>query len=149
MSRILRNNWFKKAMPLIDDNIDGGIFDSDGPYSPDTADFVEMPFAWLSSIHDGDLNRRLQFMLENLSGKYPHLPVAKIAEAINIGVTRNIEEICSHHAASIYPEKIDFDCENILNMSPVREKASDYGGYVNELASIVQDKMNGYFNYYR
>lgn len=147
MSDIPHINWFKKAMPLLDHDIDGNVFDANRPYSPDKADFVETPFVWLSNIHNGDLSRKLDFILKILSDKYPHLPAAKIAASINTGVTRKLQDICS---TNFYNEnKLYFNCKDILQMSPLKEEDSDYIGNIDELASIVQDKLDGYFNYYR
>jgi len=136
-------------MPLIDRDIDGGIFDSGRAYAPDKADFVELPFEWLAVIHNGDLSRRLNFMLDGLVQRYPHLPAAKIAESINVGVTKHLREICDNSNNSVYADKIDFDCSSVLSSSPIFTGDSNYASNMDELASIVQDKMGGYFNYYR
>jgi hypothetical protein len=144
------NNWFKTAMPKIDDEgTDGGIFGSptgapqQAPYSSNNADFAEIPFNWLQPIDGGALTKRMNFLLGSLASKHSYLPEAKIAHSINNGITMYLNTMCGDEGV----HDAGFDCKSVLAASPSHDQLTNASFEPDELAQIVFDKLNSYFNY--
>jgi hypothetical protein len=146
-----KSNWYKVAMPKLDESgPDGSVFGSptnapqDAPYAPNKADFVEAPFEWLKPVNDGELEKRMNVILKSLTVRFPHLPQAAIAHSVNNGVTMYLNAHCYNKEFS---ENAGFDCSDVLLNSPSHDQTVNSSFEPDEVAKIVYEKLDGYFKY--